>query len=308
MRRYILSAVIVATVLAAGCVRVSEDFSLTRPWTDYQRVEVLSRNGPVEVRSAEVAEVEITGRKHATGATLGAARENLARLTIDTAPHPQHADTLVIALTVPEDLRTTDVGARIIVRVPQRVAASATTSNGSIRLEQLGGPIQARTSNGSVRIAGVSGPVEARTSNGSVRVAEVATAATLETSNGRIDAENIGSDLIGETSNGSIHATGVRGAQCRLTTSNGRIDLTAEPGVSAIELRSSNGSIHAAVPRDLAADVRLRTSNGRVRMNMPVTVVSTGDLARSRLAGALNGGGGKLSAETSNGSITIDPR
>lgn len=104
------------------------------------------------------------------------------------------------------------------------------------------------TSNGSIVLAGLEGPVDVDTSNGGVTLEDVtADTVVVSTSNGTIRGEGLGSD------------------QVEMATSNGRITLSFDVAPSSVSARSSNGAIELYLPGDsppYAMDTS--TSNGTV--------------------------------------------
>jgi hypothetical protein len=68
-------------------------------------------------------------------------------------------------------------------------------------------------------------------------------------------------------------------------------------------VHTGDGSISLTLPDSFAADIELRTGDGRITLDMPVTV--EGRLSRSDIRGKLNGGGNLLSVRTGDGSIHL---
>ena len=94
------------------------------------------------------------------------------------------------------------------------------------------------------------------------------------TGDGRLDLEDIDGSLRAHTSDGSVRVSG-RFDVLGLRTSDGRVEVEARPGSQLREpweLSSSDGSVTLRVPADLAADVELHTSDGRIITNIPIAV------------------------------------
>lgn len=127
--------------------------------------------------------------------------------------------------------------------------------------------LAAETVNGAVTFAGVDGDFRASTVNGGVKVVDA---------RGRLDAS---------TTNGSISA-----------------EMAAVAPDADLEFDTTNGSVTISLPDDVRADLRLRTTNGGIEVDLPVRV---SEQTRRRFDGTLNGGGGMLRVETTNGSIRI---
>lgn len=158
---------------------------------------------------------------------------------------------------------------RLMLVVPKNLTAVVKTGDGSIHLASLAGKLRADTGDGSVEGVGLNGALD------------------------------------GHTGDGSMHLAGVF-TELRLRTGDGSITVTADSGSKVNmgwELTSGDGSISVKVPKDLAADVDLRTGDGHINANLPITV---SDLTgRREVRGKLNGGGAPISIRTGDGSISI---
>ena len=69
-------------------------------------------------------------------------------------------------------------------------------------------------------------------------------------------------------------------------------------------LETTNGGIHARLPRAFAARVDAANTNGSIETNLPILV--TGSQSKHSLHGTINGGGPELRLRTTNGSIHIN--
>ncbi|MCK4341336.1 MAG: DUF4097 family beta strand repeat protein [Phycisphaerae bacterium] len=293
MKRLLVISFTVAMLLAAGCgttFRATREFSFTEPWTGYERVEVRTRNGSVELRSAAVDVIQISGTKRARGFTHADAESNLDRVSVHGGADAGRPDTFVIELRFPETLRHKSVGADIVVEVPEPCAAKIDTGNGSIHVAGLTGNVELDTSNGRILAEDLKGNLNADTSNGRIIAKRIEGRCRLDTSNGRIIVENVRGVVEADTSNGDIRAD------------------VAPPPDGRVELHTSNGSIHVTVPEGQGADLRLKTSNGRIKTMLGDATLQRVEVGKTSFRAQMNGGGGVIVADTSNGSITIDLR
>ncbi len=144
------------------------------------------------------------------------------------------------------------------------------------------------TSGGSIAIDGeMTAAVRANTSGGSIKVAG-------------------GDDLNLDTSGGSIQVRRALG-RLRADTSGGSITVDyVGAAATDVNLDTSGGSIHVGVDPAAKLDVVGDTSGGRVRMDgfADFTVHKKDS---DHVSGKLNGGGGRLRADTSGGGIRIAP-
>jgi hypothetical protein len=140
----------------------------------------------------------------------------------------------------------------------------------SVRVQvPTGTAVTARTTNGAVNVRSTHGSVAVLTTNGSIDLADVA---------GRIDARS---------TNGSIRAT---------VSSAGHI-------ADGVQLRTTNGAIHLALPETASARLELSTTNGSITTDLPISV--QGRVNRRQLSGVIGSGGPEIRVSTTNGGIRI---
>lgn len=170
--------------------------------------------------------------------------------------------------TVYERRRNLRVNVNYEVRVPE-----------GVRLDAV------RLTNGDIALTGRFSDVEAWTTNGGVR---------LEKASGRI---SLG------TTNGGIRASGVHGP-LRARTTNGSINLEFREITDDVDASTTNGSITLRTPNAPDADVKIRATNGRIKLDHPMTVQGTVS-SRRQMQGRMGRGGPEISLRTTNGSITF---
>jgi DUF4097 and DUF4098 domain-containing protein YvlB len=131
-------------------------------------------------------------------------------------------------------------------------------------------------------------------------------AAEAQTSNGNIVLREIDGACTAKTANGAIEIRGARGAGIDARTTNGQIDVQAAPSAKAtITLSASTGAIQAVLPASLAADLDAHTSLGAVKVDFGTATVEGVQRKLDRVRAKLNGGGGKIEASSSMGSVTL---
>lgn len=142
------------------------------------------------------------------------------------------------------------------------------TSGGSIQVDgETTGRLEADTSGGSIDVSGGSGAMNLDTSGGSIKVGRALHKLRADTSGGSIRIGYVGPDV----------------SDLNADTSGGSITIGLDP----------------AGHYDLVAD----TSGGRVSVD-GLTLAAT-RLSRTHAEGKINGGGGRVRADTSGGSISI---
>jgi len=143
------------------------------------------------------------------------------------------------------------------------------------------------------------------TSDGSLKVFDIKAPADLHSSDGSIEVRGFDGVLHARTSDGSIRASG-RFDDLSLDSSDGSITLEVARGSKVStdwKIRTSDGSVRATLPDDLAADVSLSTGDGSIHSELSINDVHT--RSKRSMEGKLNGGGRMLEIHTSDGSIQL---
>lgn len=236
-------------------------------------VSVESGNGSIEVIRGGGPQVEVSAEIRA---------KDDARLGQVVLRAERSSGELKVWVDWPGGKRLSNEGASLTVRVPDASAVKAETSNGAVRVEDVGTSADLRTSNGAVRAMRVAGPVEARASNGKIVI------------------EDAAGDAKARTSNGAIDVRGVRG-RADLESSNGSIEIRVPEGGGPFRAVTSNASVSVELPASFAGEISASTSNGSVRFDDGKGEVRSRD-SLTRVIGA---GGEKSRVSTSNGSVTI---
>jgi hypothetical protein len=311
MRRHIpLALFFLPLVLAAGgCEfdpedwgssnRYREDFSYDFKLAPGGRLEVESFNGSVEIVGWDSDAVQVRGTKSAS-------RQDVVKeLSIDAA-----GDAGQVRLRAVRPAPNCRCGVSFSIKVPRKTRIDrADTSNASVRLESIDAPARVKTSNGSIKIWDVSGNLEAITSNASIEAEKLSGSAVLRTSNGRIHGDGIRGGLEARTSNSSIDLTVTEADPASpivLNSSNGSITLSLSSWKNnEIRASTSNSSINLRLPESLDARIHASTSNGSINTDYEVT---TSHFSKTLLEGKIGNGGPLIDLQTSNGSIRLAKR
>lgn len=155
--------------------------------------------------------------------------------------------------------------------VPADVLLDLRTRGGSIHVQgERSAAIEAKTSGGSIQVDGGSAPIAVNTSGGSIHIGRTTNA------------------LRARTSGGSIRVD--------------RVDASA----SDVDVSTSGGSVHVGVSPAARLSIDASTSGGRVTLTN-LSIAATRQ-SHTHVTGNLNGGGGRLHARTSGGSVRIEGR
>lgn len=195
-----------------------------------------------------------------------------------------------------------DVQVTLTARIPARFDAEIETSHGDVALDALDGRIDVRTSHGDVDVRDLGGPwLSIETSHGDVATGSLhADEVTVKTSHGDVAIDEVvASAFTARTSHGDVEVERVEG-RADVTLSHGdlRVFLTTE---NPAFFRTDHGDILISMAPGLGADLSLK--GGRVRLDASASF--KGEVKKDRADGQLNGGGARIEARTSHGSITL---
>ncbi|MHB8646049.1 MAG: DUF4097 family beta strand repeat-containing protein [Thermomicrobiales bacterium] len=162
------------------------------------------------------------------------------------------------------------------------------------------------SSNGQIDITGIAGQFDLSTSNGIITARDVDGTVAAQTSNGRVSIIGGRGVLHLTSSNGIVEVRDVQAAGLILHTSNGRVSFTGSlmPG-SKNMVDTSNGSVTMTLPPESALSVDLRSGNGSIHVDFPVTTAPNGENKRNAVQGVIARPDADLTVHTGNGSITL---
>jgi hypothetical protein len=164
-----------------------------------------------------------------------------------------------------------DARVRIEVRAPRMNGPSGHEIKWTIKVPK-GVAVDLRTVNGGVKLSGLTGDVRARSTNGGITGERIMTA--------NVDAA---------VTNGGVE-----------------IELGSAPdGSGSIELESVNGGVSLTLPAESKADVTARCVNGGISIN-GLTLDIIGEKTRRKVEGRLNGGGTRVTLDTTNGGVRLN--
>jgi DUF4097 and DUF4098 domain-containing protein YvlB len=165
------------------------------------------------------------------------------------------------------NVRNNDVKVEFKVKVPAGVRFIGRTVNGGVDANGLSGDIEAHAVNGGINANSLSGIIKANSVNGDIRISGK-DAAQAETVNGSVTA-SLGEESVGKS----------------------------------LSFKTVNGGIDVTLPRGFNADADIRTVNGNITTDFPITV--QGRINPKHISGKIGNGGAGLKLETVNGSVTL---
>jgi hypothetical protein len=145
-----------------------------------------------------------------------------------------------------------------------------------------------------------------RTGDGSIEVTGLQGETRLRTGDGRIEADSLGGSLEATTGDGHMRVRG-RLDSMNLRSGDGGIDAEVLPGskiASSWRVESGDGSVTVRLPRDFSADLDLRTGDGSISVDFPLTTTAGGRSGHN-LRARLNAGGAPFIIRTGDGSVHL---
>ncbi len=298
--------------LISGCTSSQSarvDFRTTASLEGVTTVDVETRNGAIEIRTdPAVPEADIRGTKSAGGITKEEAETNAAEIEIVARTDPARPEVLQIKAVFP-GVTNRNQGVSFAITLPPTLKVDLKTANGGIITSGRTEQVLAEASNGPVRLSKVQGNVTAKTTNGPISAEEIEGNLELTSSNGGITLENVRTPLLhARTSNGRIRGSNVEArGPVTLESSNGPIEaeLAQLPEQPAVRLHTSNAPINLGLPATVKATLTAGTSNARVHASLGEAKTSDVQSEARSFRATLNGGGGRIEVESSNGPINV---
>jgi hypothetical protein len=128
----------------------------------------------------------------------------------------------------------------------------------------------------------------------------------LRTVNGGVEMTGLRGDIRARSTNGGIKGHGIVAANVDASVTNGgvEIELAWAPSAGSFELESVNGGVALTLPSESKADVTARCVNGGITVD-GLSLEPVGEQSRRKVEGKLNGGGARVTLETTNGGVRI---
>ncbi|QKZ12802.1 DUF4097 family beta strand repeat-containing protein [Spirosoma sp. KUDC1026] len=181
------------------------------------------------------------------------------------------------------------------------------TSGGSIHADRIrqtesDGGIDLQTSGGSIEATASSGKLRLHTSGGSIKLADLKGDVDAQTSGGSVQGNNIDGDIKASTSGGSVRLANVAGS-LDASTSAGSVEVSLTKLGEYVRLNTSAGSIRVNMPLNKGMDLNLSGN----RVNLPDNLSRfEGNVEKDRVRGKLNGGGIAVNMTANSGSVSIN--
>jgi len=305
-RLFLFLAVLAAPLaLSAKIIRNVEKTFTVQPGGN---LKALTQGGDIKIEISDRPEVHIVVKQVVRADSESEADEILAKLTLTLEQTGN--DVLAEAKYEKRGPGTwfgnwPPVTVSFVVTVPKNFNLNLNTSGGDIAVASVAGNVRARTSGGDLKFARVDGDIDAGTSGGDITLLEGTARAKLNTSGGDIEVDRAGGPTEVSTSGGDVELRSV--AQLiSATTSGGDVHaVITEPLKQDTLLSTSGGRVDVQVVKGAGFHLDASTSGGDVNASGLTITIEKGGTGKSRLAGAVNGGGPLLKLRSSGGDIKI---
>jgi hypothetical protein len=265
-----------------------------------------TQGGNITIHTADTAEVRVVAKQVIRASSESEADEILEKLTL-TMEQSGNDVTVEAKYEKPNKWfgNWPPVHVSFEVTVPRNYNLNLNTSGGDIEVESLTGNVRARTSGGNLDFARIGGDINAGTSGGDIKLIEGTAQAKLVTSGGNITVDRAGGPTRVSTSGGDITLRSV--AQViSATTSGGNVRaVITEPLKQDTLLSTSGGDVSVEVVKGAGFKLDARTSGGDVKAAGLTITLEDGGSGKSKLVGAVNGGGPDLKLRSSGGNIQV---
>jgi len=208
--------------------------------------------------------------------------------------------------------------------VPPRVNILAETTSGNLLIQGIRGDVRTKGVSGRIKFSSIQGNVEAETISGEIELVEIEGDVNLSSLSGDLSLNQVKGNILLKSTSGKLHMSSVEGT-IRGYTASGKIVMrkirgvvelieTASGDIQAELLEvaddwlgmifdSATGDIEVSLPRDLGANLGIKTVSGRISCDF--TIFTRGQFEPGTLGGPINGGGPLLEIETTSGDIFL---
>lgn len=212
------------TIAAFPSGGVAHTLTVPQPVTS---LTVDSGGGPVRILSEKVAQVQITEQVFGgnPGATASAVAQTTsgARYTLTDPSCGNPGCSIAYTILTPPDVSVTVSSGGGTIEISGVRAADANSAGGSVRAQQIGGPLTVTSDGGPVTASGITGPLAVSSGGGTVSASGLTSARADVTSNG-------GPALLGFTAAPRAVSVSTGGGTARVNVPGGSYAVTANSG------------------------------------------------------------------------------
>lgn len=264
-------------------------------------------------------DVRVTATKYGFGWNADAAEQALGQIDLQTE---QRGDTLNIEVRRESSLGTIVGRSPYValeVAVPAGVAVETSLTSGDVTIEDvqsdigltlvsgnaeidgLTGALRANLTSGTLEVTDLRGQLNASSVGGDISVSGDLATAEIGTTSGDVILEGISGSITATTISGSIQIRDAEDAQLNLETTSGDVRFAGTIGADS-RVSTISGDVELQLEEaDLRIDARTLSGDLDLEENLGVL-----ERERRRLSGNLGAGGPLLEISTSSGDVTIE--
>lgn len=202
-----------------------------------------------------------------------------------------------------------EVRGTLVVRLPRTATVWIRTATADVEVRGLVGSVDVHTAAGSVDLEGRPERLYAESMAGDLALRVEGGVVRARSGTGRLSFAGTAEDLALDAVSGTLSVETPALRRGRLTTVDGAVRFTgALRPAGALIVETHSGDVTLRLPRDLAADVRLSTFEGRIDAGWPEAPRADRGPGRRTLEFEMGGGGAEVAVRTFSGAITLSPR
>ncbi|MCE9602912.1 MAG: DUF4097 domain-containing protein [Gemmatimonadetes bacterium] len=192
--------------------------------------------------------------------------------------------------------------------VPAGTRVTASSVSGDIIVRGTGSEVEAHSVSGQLTVEDANGVVELESVSGDIMLTKASGRIDLSTVSGEMDLTDVSGDLDAESVSGNLVARRSRLRGLRTETVSGDVSYDGSfANDGDYRLNTHSGDVMLTIPPNGNASLELETWSGNIASDFPLTLQPGQDVGRRnrRMQFNIGSGGGRVSAETFSGNITI---
>lgn len=130
----------------------------------------------------------------------------------------------------------------------------------------------------------------------------------LHTNSGSVTVDGAKGKLKADTDFGNITINNAQAVTLTVETNSGTVKFSGTLGMGPHFIKSDFGGIDISLPTDAELAVDLKTDFGKVKSDLPITIVLNGESSNAEsdhIVGVINGGGEQFTVQANSGNINI---
>lgn len=197
---------------------------------------------------------------------------------------------------------------RYELTVPVGTRVTASSVSGDIVVRGTGSEVEAHSVSGEITVEDANGVVELESVSGDIMLTKASGRLDLSTVSGEMDLTDVSGDLDAGSVSGNITARRSRLRAFRGGTVSGDVSYDGSFASDGdYRINTHSGDVMLTIPSNGSASLELETWSGNIASDFPLTLQPGQDVGRRnrRMQFDIGTGGGRISAETFSGNITI---